>query len=65
MTLSREQEIWSIALMVEKEHGDSGPRFIAEQIGRLALNGDTHGIAMWKQVAHRYDAILSRARNAN
>src|SRR5690606_38885047 len=35
-----EQEIWAVALWVERHHGNRRPVYIAEQIGRLALHGD-------------------------
>ncbi|WP_374284990.1 hypothetical protein [Novosphingobium sp.] len=59
MVLTREQELWGIALWVEKNHGDRGPTYIASQIGRLALEGDDAGVAMWRTVAERYDRLGS------
>lgn len=43
-----------MALWVEKTHGADGPAFIAEQIGRLALNGEDDGILLWQDVARRF-----------
>ena len=43
--MTQEQEIWAVALWVEKHHGDLGPVYIAEQIGRLALARDEAGVA--------------------
>jgi len=42
---------------VEKHHGANGPRYIAEQVGRLALEGDMDGVAVWREVATRYDKL--------
>lgn len=47
----------NVALWVEKNHGDHGSAYIAEQIGRLALAGDEAGVTMWKKVAARYSEL--------
>lgn len=46
-----------MALWVEKNHGERGREFIAEQIGRLALNGESDGIHLWTEVARRFDKL--------
>ncbi len=55
--MTPDQQIWAVALWVEKNHGDRGPIYIAEQIGRLALARDEAGVAMWKKVAARYSEL--------
>ncbi len=30
MVLNRDQELWAVALRVEKNHGEEGPAYIAE-----------------------------------
>ena len=55
--MTREQEIWGVALWVEKNHGEGGSKFIAEQIGRLATGGDDEGISLWREVARRYEQL--------
>lgn len=57
MVLTREQELWGVALWVEKNHGESGPTFIAGQIERLVLEGDEAGVAMWRTVTERFDQL--------
>ena len=57
--MTREQEIWGIALWVEKNHGEAGPTFIAEQIGRLATLRDDEGISLWRDVARRYAQLIA------
>lgn len=32
MTVTREQEIWAMALWVDREHGEDAERFIAERV---------------------------------
>lgn len=55
--MTREQELWGVALWVEKQHGPDGPRFIAEQIGRLTLAREAEGVAMWRRIAERFEAL--------
>ena len=55
--LTRDQELWAVALWLERTHGDDAPSHIAKQIRRLALSGERDGIAMWQQVAERYDRL--------
>ena len=52
-----QHEVWAEALWVEQNKGDDGPRFMAEQITRLALEGDEAGIARWKRIATAYDEL--------
>jgi hypothetical protein len=56
--LTRDQEIWGIALWVERNHGERGPTFITEQIGRLSTAGDDKGISLWREVARRYEQLI-------
>jgi hypothetical protein len=52
-----QHEVWAEALWVEQSKGEDGPRFIAEQIAWLALNGDEAGIARWKRIAAAFDDL--------
>jgi hypothetical protein len=55
--VTRDQELWGVALWVEKQHGADGPRFIAEQVGRLVIAGEAEGVAMWRGVAERFGQL--------
>lgn len=57
MVLTRDQELWGVALWVEKNHGDDGPIYIASQVERLESEGDEAGVAMWRTVADRFDQL--------
>lgn len=57
MVLTRDQELWGVALWVEKNHGESGPTYIVSQIERLALEHDEAGVTMWRTVADRFDQL--------
>lgn len=52
-----EQHIWACALAIEKQYGERAPLHVAERIGALALAGDLEGVAMWKAIAARLDAL--------
>lgn len=62
MTLTREKEIWAIALCVEKHHGDDGDFYIAQQMDRLLSEGELDGMAMWQQVAERFGRLKAGCR---
>ncbi len=57
MSLTPDRHIWACALAVEKQHGKRAAVFAAERIGALALAGDHDGVAMWKAIAARLDAM--------
>lgn len=57
-----QHEVWAEALWVEQNKGDDGPRFMAQQITRLALEGDEAGIARWKRIATAYDELRAGRR---
>lgn len=55
---SGEQELWAVALWIEQQQGSHGPEFIGKQVTRLAEEGDFAGVARWRQIAERYDALM-------
>ena len=57
MGLTRDRELWAMALHVEREHGEAGPHFISEQIERNAAAGEQGGVDLWKAVGRRYKAL--------
>lgn len=63
--MTSEQELWALALWVEKHHGNDGPNHIAEQVTRLAEAGDFEGVTMWLKVADRFDALVGAGQNIN
>ena len=52
-----DQQLWGVALWVEKHHGADGASWIAEQIGRLALARDESGVNMRRSVADRLQQL--------
>lgn len=57
MALTHEQELWAVALWVEKTHGEAGWLHIAQEQDRLLAAGDLAGVAMWRAVGRRYDGL--------
>lgn len=54
MTVTREQEIWALALWVEQHHEADGHGFIADRIASLEGEGEQEGGALWRAVDRRY-----------
>ena len=53
MPISREAEIYGMALWVEKNQAD-GPGYIEQQIDRLTAAGESEGVKLWRQVLDRH-----------
>lgn len=62
--MTRDQELWAIALWVEKNHGDGAADYIGQQVRRLALQGAQDGIDLWLAVADRFDALQEPVAHA-
>ncbi|WP_370034217.1 DUF6961 family protein [Qipengyuania mesophila] len=57
MTISRAQEIWAMALWVDREHGEYAERFIFERVLHFEAKGEKGGEELWMQVARRYAEV--------
>lgn len=55
--MGSEHELWAIALKVERDHGDSAPRHIAQKIGAAAIAGEWEIVTTWKAIAARLDQL--------
>jgi hypothetical protein len=60
--VSEDEENLAIALEIQRVHGEHGPRFIAAQLGAIALRDDAAGIARWQRIAACFDELLRDAR---
>ena len=58
--MASEHELWAIALEVERDHGESGPRHIAQKIGAAAIAGEWDAVTMWKAIASRFDELRNK-----
>lgn len=56
------EENLAIALEIQRQHGTQSPRYIAEQLGAVALRDDAAGIARWQRIAACFDGLLRAAR---
>ncbi|MCK0127540.1 hypothetical protein [Erythrobacter sp. F6033] len=57
MSITRDQELWAMALWVEKHHGKGGWLHIAQQQDRLLEQNDLAGVEMWREVSQRFDKL--------
>lgn len=63
--ISREQELWGMALWVERKHGAHGRNHICAQVERLTSSGDHDGVELWPEVAMRYEQLRNTKKLAN
>lgn len=61
MVLNRDQELWAVALWVEKNHGEEGTAYIAQQIQRLSNEGDEAGIATGRLLLSASISLAAKA----
>lgn len=54
MAVRREQELWALALWVERELHAEAHRFIAERVLHFEAKGDVRGTRLWMEVARRF-----------
>ncbi|MFC4595085.1 DUF6961 family protein [Sphingobium tyrosinilyticum] len=57
--MTRDQELWGVALALLKRHGDQAPVKVAERIGELATQGQFDGVALWQDIARHLDRLLA------
>lgn len=57
MAVTRDHEIWAMALWIEKHHEAGGHDFIAERIASLEANCEQGGAALWREVQKRYSQL--------
>ena len=56
--VTRDQELWAMALWIEKRHGADAGVYIAEKVGQAVLEADPVGVELWKGIASRYDQLM-------
>ena len=57
MVLTREQELWGMALWVERHHGDRGADFIRDRIDKLDADNQAEGARLWREVEKRFGEL--------
>ena len=63
MAVTREQEIWALALSVERKHGENAARFIAERVAAFEQSGPPEAVALWRKVQRRYEQLSPTSKN--
>jgi hypothetical protein len=63
MAVTREQEIWALALSVERKHGENAARFIAERVAAFEQSGPPEAVALWRKVQRRYEQLSHTSEN--
>lgn len=56
--MTRDQELWGMAIMLLRQHGEQAPLKVAERIGELAVAHEAGGVQLWREVAHRMNALI-------
>jgi len=59
--MTPERELRACALLIERQHGEGAPLWIATRIGELALAGDMAGVERWRAIAACLDQLRSGA----
>ena len=65
MSLTGEQELWAMALWVEKTHGKNAWFYIAQQKDRLLADGDPLGLGLWNEVERRLEMLAEGSATPN
>ena len=63
MAVAHEQELWVIALRLDREQGERGERFIAERVFHFDTEADDGCKQLWMDVARRF--VELRASNSS
>lgn len=61
MAVTREQELWALALWVEREHGEDGNWFIGQRLLHFEAEDNEGAMRLWTDVAERYDQLKARS----
>ncbi|MFK4002986.1 DUF6961 family protein [Qipengyuania sp. NPDC077563] len=59
VSVTREQELWAMALWVDREHGEDGEHFITERVLHFEEIGDKGGKQLWMDVARKFVELRS------
>lgn len=60
--MTHDQERWAEALAIEQRYGEDAPRWIAERVGAMAIEGNWEGVVRFRDIASRLDQLLPRPR---
>lgn len=57
MTLTRDKELWAVALQIERLHGPDAADYIDNRIEQFEREDNEGGAKLWRQIAERYFAL--------
>ena len=57
--VTRDQELWAMALWIDREHGEEGERFITERVRHFDAIKDEGGKQLWMDVARKFVELQS------
>ncbi len=60
MTMTRDQELWACALLLEREHGKGAFLYATMQIDAMDAAGDVEGGKVWRTALERIDALQAK-----
>ena len=63
MPVTREQEIWALALSVKRKHGENTARYVAQRVAAFEQAGPPDAAALWRQVQRRYEQLSPTSEN--
>ena len=63
--MTRDEELWAMALWVEKHYGEEGWLYISQQQDRLLAGTETDGVKMWQEVAKRFEKLQARPKQTS
>lgn len=56
-----DRELWACAKEAIAQDGDRAPFVAAVRIAELSIRGDREGVATWRQIASRIEALAGGA----
>ena len=60
MQVTRNQERWAEALMVQRLHGSGADAHVRERITSLAMLGEEAGVLRWREIQGRLAQLSAR-----
>ena len=60
--MTRDQELWACALVIEREQGEGAFLHAAMEIDRLDAEGERDAAGVWREVLKRIEALEVGAR---
>ena len=63
MPVTREQEIWALALSVARKHGENAALYIVQRVAAFEQSGPPEAVSLWRQVQRRYEQLSPISEN--